>query len=148
MLRLVILLVFALAIMTLAGYARQMRPQAREARLIETDEIAPVVDSLDCPPQRPTTPLFVWRYSIWAHDEAEFAQLATPSDSLECSYVFARPDPLPDIISCPEWSRENSVFDAYVDGLAFPGEYRFTCKVRDNAGNVSQEMGCSFEIVP
>lgn len=115
---------------------------------VRYDADYPVIDSLHCPPTRPTNPAFCFTYEIFAHDVARTPRAATPDDSLEYSYRFIRPAPLAAIDADPEWSTENLRYKACVDGQSNPGEYRFRCKVRDRAGNTSPEVVCKFEIEP
>lgn len=144
------LLVCMLAVVVVLGYCKDLRPepQPRRERLIEVDELSPVVDSIACPPVRPAEPAFVWRFTIYAHDEAPFAHLVTPTEFLEYSYVFTPPAPAPPIYSVPEFSRFHKDFEAWVDGQAYPGEYTYICRVKDQAGNISQESVCRFVVAP
>jgi hypothetical protein len=124
------------------------QPQPRRATSLEVDEASPVVDSLSCPPRRPAEPTFVWTFVIHAHDEAPLPGLATPVAYLEYSYVFTPPPPARPIQSSPEFSRFHRTFDAWIDGQSFPGEYTYVCRVRDTAGNISEESLCRFVVGP
>jgi hypothetical protein len=114
---------------------------------VRYDAEYPVIDAVTCPPAKPPNPTFCHTYTITAHDVARTPRAATPQDSLEYSYRFVRPSPLPTIESQPEWSTENQQYEVCVDGQMNPGEYKFRCKVRDRAGNTSPEYVCKFEIV-
>lgn len=113
---------------------------------VRYDADFPVIDSVKCPPPRPSNPSFCHTYRIYAHDVARTPRAATPDDSLEFSFRFVQPSPLSPIDSDPEWSTENWQWEACVDGQSNPGEYRFRCKVRDRAGNSSPEFVCKFEV--
>ncbi len=113
---------------------------------VRYDADFPVFDSVICPPARPSNPTFCHTYRAYAHDVARTPRAATPQDSLEYSYRFVRPSPLPAIESDPEWSTENWQYEACVDGQSNPGEYKFRIKVRDRAGNTAPENVCRFEV--
>jgi hypothetical protein len=113
---------------------------------VRYDADFPVMDSVICPPAKPSNPTFCHTYRVYAHDVARTERAATPQDSLEYSYRFVRPAPLPTIESEPEWSTEHWEFEACVDGQTNPGEYKFRVKVRDRAGNTAPEFVCKFEI--
>jgi hypothetical protein len=113
---------------------------------VRYDADFPVIDSVLCPPAKPTNPTFCHTYKIYAHDVARTPRAATPQDSLEYSYRFVRPAPLATIESEPEWSTEHWQTEICVDGQTNPGEYKFRCKVRDRAGNTAPEFVCKFEI--
>ena len=143
------MLICALLAAMVTGFWGDATPQPRPRResLIEIDEIPPVIDSVTCPPGTLPQPTFTWCFIIDAHDEAPLASLVTPQELLEYSYVFTPPPPLPPISSTPEFSHFHREFDAWVDGQSFPGEYTYTCRVRDQAGNISEEWTCRFEVV-
>ena len=122
------------------------QPQPRSESLLETDEMAPVIDSVDCPPASPGETTFVWCFTIHAHDEAGFAPVATQPEALEYSYVFTPPPPAHPISPAVEWSRFNRTLVVWLDGHAHPGEYTFACRARDLAGNTSPEYLCRFAI--
>ena len=142
------LFVCLLAAAVVFGLCGETKPQPAPHResLIEVDELPPVVDSVTCPPSRPVQPAFTWLFTIHAHDEAPLACLVTPENSLEYSYVFTPPPPLAPIHPVTEFSRFNRTFDAPVDPQSFPGEYTYSCRVRDRAGNISEEWVCRFVV--
>jgi hypothetical protein len=142
------LLVCVLAVGVVMGLCDTANPQPRPRResVIEVDEIAPVIDSVDCPPEVIPQPTFSWIFTIQAHDEAPLPWLVTPENLLEYSYVFFRPAPLPPIYSSPEFSRFHRSLQVSVDGQSFPGEYTYACRVRDQAGNISEEWTCRFAV--
>lgn len=115
---------------------------------VRFDADPPRIDSVYAPPAKPTNPTFCWRYEIFAHDIARTQRAATPLDSLEYSYRFVPPSPLESIDADPEWANTNLVFEVCVDGQTYPGEYKYRCKVRDRAGNVSPERVYKFTIEP
>jgi len=120
--------------------------QPRRGRQIEADEIAPVIDSVDCPPASPAETTFVWCFVIHAHDEAGFAPVATQPEALEYSHTFTPPPPAPPISPAVEWSTFNRTLEVFLDGHAYQGEYTFACWARDLAGNTSPEWVCRSTI--
>jgi hypothetical protein len=113
---------------------------------VRFDAEPPQIKSVACPPGKPPTPVFCHRYVITAEDVARTPRAATPEDSLEYTYRFVPPSPLEPVDPDPAWSNDNKEFEVCVDGQAFPGEYKFRCKVRDRAGNTSPEYICRFKI--
>jgi hypothetical protein len=111
---------------------------------VRYDPDAPIIDSVYAPPGRPPNPVFAHRYEIFAHDIARRAP--TPPESLEYNWRFVRPSPLSTLEPPREWSFFNKEVELSVDGQTYPGEYRFRCKVRDRAGNVTPEAVYKFEI--
>ncbi len=140
----ILTIVLGVALWSYAQEAKQQPPVERY--IIEIDELAPVIETVTCPPCRPTVPIFVWRYQIYAHDEAPFPALATPAESLEYSYTFTPPASADPIHSDPEWSIDNWTLEVFVDGVDLPGVYSFKCRVRDRSGNTSEEFTCGFMI--
>jgi hypothetical protein len=115
---------------------------------IRYDPEPPAIVDVDCPPYKPTSPVFCHTYVIDAYDVARSERAATPVDSLEYNYVFVPPSPLERVDSDPEWSVFNKTYEACVDGQTYPGVYKFRCKVRDRAGNATPVYVCEFKIEP
>lgn len=113
--------------------------------VVRYDDLPPIIDSVTCPGKKPPK-IFPWIYTIYARDVARSARAATPWDSLEYYYRFKTPCRTYE--SDPEWSRENRVFQVFIDGQTCPGEYVYRCKVRDRAMNVTEEFKCDFRIDP
>jgi hypothetical protein len=114
---------------------------------VRFDPDPPIIDNIDAPPPRPTNPQFTHTYRIYAHDEARSPRAATPTDSLEFNWRFVGPSGVDPMEPSITWSIYNRTVQISVDGQTYPGEYRFRCKVRDRAGNVSEEAVAKFEIV-
>jgi hypothetical protein len=134
----------ALGCIALAGFAREAKPPPSLERCIEIDELAPVIDSVICPCARPGNPIFVHCFQTYGHDEVPLAALATPAESLEYWYAYIPPAPAEPIYPVVVWSVDNNEFSVYVDGLAFPGVYRFETMARDRQGNTSEKFVCEF----
>lgn len=107
---------------------------------VRYDPYAPVIDSVDALEGRLDNPIQEHEYKIFAYDEARTPRGATPPESLQYSWRFVRPYPMDPVEPQEEWSRHNDVVTLKIDGQTAPGEYRFRCKVRDLAGNVSPEQ--------
>ncbi|HVP57652.1 MAG TPA: hypothetical protein VMU02_06105 [bacterium] len=112
---------------------------------VRFDNEPPIVDSVACPPMKPTNPNFTWTYVIYAHDVAANMSAATPVDSLCYTYRFSVPGG-GESIEASDCKRENKTFTATVDGQQFPGQYKFKCKATDRAGNSSEEFTCTFDV--
>ncbi len=106
---------------------------------VRYDPNAPIIDSVDALTGRLDNPIQNHIYKIFAHDIARAPRGATPPESLEYNWRFVRPSPLTPIEPPLEWSSGNKQVALPIDGQSFPGQYRFRCKVRDMAGNVSPE---------
>jgi hypothetical protein len=134
----------ALVCIALVGSAREAKLPPSLERCIEVDELAPVIDSVICPCERPPVYNFVWCFQTYGHDEAPLAVLATPAESLEYWYAYIPPAPLEPIYPAMVWSVDNNEFSIFVDGLAYPGVYRFETMARDQRGNTSEKFVCEF----
>ena len=114
---------------------------------VRYDPYAPVIDTVDALVGRLDNPIQEHEYKIVAHDVARAPRGATPPESLQYSWRFVRPFPLPALEPAQEWSRFNNAVTLSIDGQSAPGEYRFRCKVRDLAGNVTPEQVYKCEYV-
>ena len=114
---------------------------------VRFDQEPPQIDDIDAPDPRPKNPTFTHKYIIYAHDVARSPRAATPPESLQYNWRFVPPSPLEPMEPPITWTYHNREVDISVDGQTYPGEYRFRCKVRDRAGNVSAEAVEKFEIV-
>jgi hypothetical protein len=107
---------------------------------VRYDPDAPIIDSVDALTGRLENPNVSHTYRIFAHDIARAPRGATPPESLVYNWRFVRPSPLPPVEPSLEWSSGNKQVTLNIDGQTNPGQYRFRCKVRDMAGNVSPEQ--------
>jgi hypothetical protein len=114
---------------------------------VRYDPQAPIIDSVYALEGRLDNPIQEHEYVIFAHDEARAPRGRTPPESLQYSWRFVRPFPLPALEPAAEWSRYNNKVTLNIDGQSAPGEYRFRCKVRDMAGNVSPEQVYKCEYI-
>jgi hypothetical protein len=114
---------------------------------VRYDPAAPIIDSVDALTGRLDNPNVCYTYRIFAHDIARAQRGATPPESLQYSWRFVRPGSLPPIEPSQEWSRYNNEVELCINGQENPGEYRFRCKVRDLAGNVSPEQVYKCEYI-
>jgi hypothetical protein len=114
---------------------------------VRYDPKAPIIDSVDALVGRLDNPNVCHIYKIFAYDIARAPRGATPPESLEYNWRFVRPFPLAPLEPAQEWSRFNNEVELCIDGQSAPGEYRFRCKVRDLAGNVSPEQVYKCEYV-
>jgi hypothetical protein len=114
---------------------------------VRYDPYAPIIDSVDALTGRLDNPNVCHTYKIYAHDIARAPRGATKPESLEYTWRFVRPSPLPPIEPPVEWSRYNKEVDLCIDGQSYPGEYRFRCQVRDRAGNVTAEAVYKCEYI-
>ncbi|MFZ1947374.1 MAG: hypothetical protein WAW06_07480 [bacterium] len=112
---------------------------------IQFDDMVPVIDSVWCPPQKPTNPVFEHTFNIFAHDVALNPASASPEESLTFWYRFVVPGG-GTTVEMPDFRREYKTFATYIDGQTYRGKYVFRAKARDRAGNVSQEWVCTFDI--
>jgi hypothetical protein len=113
---------------------------------VRFDNQPPIVDSVACPPTKPTNPNFTWTYVIYAHDIAANPAAATPVDSLCYTYRFSVPGGGAGSVEQSECKGANKTFTATIDGQQSPGQYKFKCKATDRAGNSSEEFTCTFDI--
>lgn len=114
---------------------------------VRYDPQAPIIDTVDALVGRLDNPNVCHTYKIIAHDEARAPRGATPPESLQYNWRFVRPFPLPPLEPVREWSRYNNEIELCIDGQSAPGEYRFRCKVRDMAGNVTPEQVYKCEYI-
>jgi hypothetical protein len=114
---------------------------------VRYDPYAPVIDTVDALEGRLDNPNVCHEYEIVAYDIARNPRGATPPESLQYNWRFVRPFPLPPLEPVVEWSRFNNKIELCIDGQSAPGEYRFRCKVRDLAGNVSPEQVFKCEYI-
>jgi hypothetical protein len=112
---------------------------------VRFDNQPPVIDSVLCPPMKPTNPNFPWTYVIYAHDVAPNPSAATPADSICYTYRFSAPGGA-ESVEQSDCKIENKTFSVTIDGQTYPGQYKFKCKATDKAGNSSEEYTCSFEV--
>jgi len=112
---------------------------------VRFDNQPPIVDSVACPPMKPSNPNFTWNYVIYAHDVAANPAAATPVDSLCYTYRFAVPGG-GQSVEQSDCKGENRTYTATIDGQTYPGLYKFKCKATDRAGNSSEEFTCTFEV--
>jgi hypothetical protein len=112
---------------------------------VRFDNQLPIVDSVRCPPQKPSNPVFEWTFVIYSHDEALNPQAASPVESLTYWYRFVAPSGA-ESYETPDFERENNTYTVNVDGQRYKGVYKFRAKSRDRAGNVSQEFLCEFDV--
>jgi hypothetical protein len=112
---------------------------------VRFDDRLPIVDSVRCPPQKPTNPVFEWTFVIFSHDEALNPSAASPVESLDYWYRFVVPSG-GDSYETPDFALTNNTYTVNVDGQAYKGVYKFRAKSRDRAGNVSEEYLCEFDI--
>jgi len=112
---------------------------------VRFDDLPPIVDYVECPPAKPTSPVFQWTFVIHAHDEAPNPSSASPEDSLTFQYRYLPPSGATSI-EVMDFQREYKTLKVDVDGQTYRGTYKFRAKARDRAGNVSTEYVCSFEI--
>jgi hypothetical protein len=112
---------------------------------VRFDNMIPLVDSVACPPAKPTNPNFTWTYIIYAHDVAFNASSATPVDLLAYYYRFSGPGGV-EPVETTDYKGENKTFTVTIDGQTFPGEYKFRAKVVDMAGNYSLDYNCKFTV--
>lgn len=126
--------------------AREAETELTRKFIVRFDDMPPVVDSVACPPAKPSAPNFTWKYVIYAHDVARSPRNATPVDSLEYSYRFKGPAGTRTYDSDPEWATQNREFEVTIDGQTYPGDYVFKYKVRDRAMNATTEFKCDFTI--
>ncbi len=115
---------------------------------VRYDPAAPIIDSVDALTGRLDNPVVSHTYKIFAHDIARAPRGATPPESLQYNWRFVRPSSLPAIEPPVEWSSFNNQITLNIDGQSYPGQYRFRCKVRDMAGNVSPEQVYVCEYIP
>lgn len=115
---------------------------------VRYDPNAPIIDSVDALTGRLDNPKVSHIYKIFAHDIARAPRGATPPESLEYNWRFVRPSPLPPMEPSREWSSQSNEVTLSIDGQSNPGQYRFRCKVRDKAGNVSPEEVYVCEYIP
>ena len=71
---------------------------------------------------------------------------ATPKDSLEFWYRFVGPPGTETYEPPVEWSNDNQEFETTIDGQSHPGKYTYWYKVRDRAGNPTDQRKCEFTI--
>lgn len=112
---------------------------------VRFDNLPPVIDYVECPPAKPTNPVFQWTFVIHAHDEAPNPSSASPDDSLSFKYRYVVPEGGTSI-EVTDFLREYRTLKVDVDGQTYKGIYKFRAQARDRAGNVSEEYVCSFEI--
>jgi hypothetical protein len=114
---------------------------------VRYDPFAPIIDDVDALTGRLENPNVCHTYKIFAYDIARAPRGATPPESLQYSWRFVRPSPLAPLEPPIEWSRFNNEVELCIDGQSNPGEYKFRCKVRDMAGNVSPEQVYKCEYI-
>ena len=112
---------------------------------VRFDNRPPIIDSVRCPPRKPASPSFQHTFIVYSHDVAANPASASPTDSLTYWYRFAVPSGGRSY-ETDDFARENRIFPIFIDGVSFPGIYKFRCKAKDRAGNVSQEYVCDFTI--
>jgi hypothetical protein len=112
---------------------------------VRFDDQPPVIDSVFCPPGKPSSPDFIHTYVIYAHDVAKNPDAATPVDSLTYWFRWS-PAPGADGYEPADFAISNRTYQAEVQGQLHPGIYTFRAKVMDLAGNVTPEYKCQFEI--
>ena len=113
--------------------------------LVRFDNMPPLIDSVACPPAKPTNPNFPWTYIIYAHDVARNAASATPVDSIAYYYRFSGPGGVTPV-ETPDYRIDNKTFTVTIDGQTYPGEYKFRAKCVDRAGNYSLDYNCKFTV--
>jgi hypothetical protein len=112
---------------------------------VRFDNLAPVRDSIQAPAAKQDAADFLAYFRIYAHDIARSPWNATPVESLEYWYRFVSPcDPA--IESRPEWSTAHDEFETWVTGSSCQGKYTFWYKIRDQAGNQSDQLKAEFEV--
>jgi hypothetical protein len=112
--------------------------------IVRFDDLPPIIDHVNCPVKPPK--IFTHRYLVEAHDVARSARAATPPESLEFWYKFVGPPGTETYEPGIEWAYENREFEVTVDGQSNPGKYTFWYKVRDRAGNPTEQKKCEFTI--
>jgi hypothetical protein len=113
---------------------------------VRFDNLAPIVDDIDAPAAKQDAADFMAYFRIYAHDIARSPWNATPVDSLEYWYRFVSPCDPPIESRNPEWSTSYNEFSAWVTGSTCQGKYTFWYKVRDRAGNQSDQLKAEFEV--
>jgi hypothetical protein len=114
--------------------------------IVRFDDMPPVIDSVDCPPGKPPNPVFTHRFVVYAHDVARSLRAATPPESLQYWYRFVGPAGTETYEPPVEWANNNKEFEVTVDGQNHPGKYTYWYKVRDRAGNPTDQLKCEFTI--
>jgi hypothetical protein len=112
---------------------------------IRFDNVPPVVDEVVAPVYKQDAIDFLANFVISAHDEARSPWNATPVDSLEYWYRFVSPCE-PAIESVPEWAVANREAEFWISGSTCQGKYTFWFKVRDQAGNQTDQLKREFEV--
>ena len=83
---------------------------------------------------------------MYAHDVARSLRAATPPESLQYWYRFVGPPGTETYEPPVEWANNNKEFEVTVDGQSHAGKYTYWYKVRDRAGNPTDQLKCEFTI--